>query len=122
MATLNRKLARSRVHRRIRKKLSGTPERPRLAVSFSGRHVYAQVIDDTKGITLAAACTTEKDFLGAKDEAHANKATAEKIGKLVAERALGKQIKSVVFDRGGFQYHGKVKSLADAARAGGLEF
>jgi len=110
------------VRRRIRKKISGTPERPRLAVSFSGRHIYAQVIDDSKGVTLASANTTEKDFLGAKDEAHANCATAEKIGKLLAERAKGKSITSVVFDRGGFQYHGKVKTLADAARAGGLEF
>lgn len=122
MATLNRKLARARVRRRIRKKISGTTERPRLAVSFSGRHVYAQVIDDTKGVTLASACSTEKDFLASRADAHANIATAEKIGKLVAERAIGKSIKTVVFDRGGFQYHGKVKSLADAARAGGLEF
>jgi large subunit ribosomal protein L18 len=122
MATLNRKRVRSRIRFRIRKKIAGTAERPRLAVSFSGRHVYAQVIDDTQGKTLVSANTTEKGFLAEGSAAHANSATAEKIGKLLAERALGKQIKAVVFDRGGFKYHGKVKTLADAARAGGLEF
>jgi large subunit ribosomal protein L18 len=122
MATLNRKRVRSRIRHRIRKKIAGTAERPRLAVSFSGRHVYAQVIDDSKGVTLASANSTEKDFLADKSKAHANKDTAGKIGTLLAERALGKSIKAVVFDRGGFKYHGKVQTLADAARAGGLEF
>ncbi len=108
-------------HKRIRKRVSGTQERPRLAVHFSGKNIYAQVIDDLAGTTLAAAATTEKDFKAAK-ASRANKETAVKIGKLVAERSLGKNVKKVVFDRGGFLYHGKVKALADAAREGGLEF
>jgi large subunit ribosomal protein L18 len=108
-------------HTRIRKKVAGTPQRPRLAVHFSGQHIYAQVIDDEVGKTLAAANTTEKLF--ADDAAsRANKSTAEKVGKLVADRAKSKDITKVVFDRGGFIYHGKVKALADAARDGGLEF
>jgi large subunit ribosomal protein L18 len=121
MATFNRKAARARLHRRIRKKLSGTAERPRLAIHFSGKHVYAQVIDDDAGKTLATATTTQKDLLG-KNKAAANRATAEMIGKVIAERAAEKKIEKVVFDRGGFQYQGKVKALADAARAGGLKF
>lgn len=108
-------------HKRIRKRVSGTPERPRLAVHFSGKNIYAQVIDDAAGVTLASANTTEADFKNAKNT-RANKATAEKIGQTVAERAKAKNIARVVFDRGGFQYHGKVKALADAAREGGLEF
>ena len=107
-------------HERLRKKVSGTPARPRLAVHFSGKNVYAQVIDDEAGKTLASANTTEKD-LRAKT-ARANVATAIEIGKKVAERAKAKNIGKVVFDRGGFIYHGKVKALADAAREGGLEF
>ena len=98
-------------HKRLRKKVSGTSERPRLAVNFSGRHIRAQVIDDTKGVTLAAASTQEKS-----SPAGANVANAITVGKLLAERT------KVVFDRGGWQYHGKVKALADAARQGGLEF
>ena len=108
-------------HARLRKKISGTPERPRLAVHFSGQHIYAQVIDDEAGKTLAAVSTTEKEFRDDKSN-RANKVTAEKVGKLVADRAAGKNIKKVVFDRGGFIYHGKVKALADAAREGGLDF
>jgi large subunit ribosomal protein L18 len=108
-------------HERLRKKISGTPERPRLAVHFSGQHIYAQVIDDEAGKTLAAVCTTEKEFRDDKTS-RANKVTAEKVGKLVAERAKGKNVEKVVFDRGGFIYHGKVKALADAAREGGLDF
>ncbi len=108
-------------HERLRKKISGTPERPRLAVHFSGQHIYAQIIDDEAGRTLAAVCTTEKEFREDKSS-RANQATAEKVGKLVADRAVGKNIKKVVFDRGGFIYHGKVKALADAARDGGLDF
>jgi len=104
-------------HRRIRKKVSGTSERPRLAVNFSGRHIRAQVIDDTKGVTLAAASTQEKAA-----RAGANVANATAVGKLVADRAKAKSISKVVFDRGGFQYQGKVKALADAAREAGLEF
>jgi len=104
-------------HKRIRKKVAGTPGRPRLAVHFSGRHVSAQVIDDTKGVTLAAASTQEK---AAKPGA--NVANAQAVGKLVADRAKAKSVSKVVFDRGGFQYQGKVKALADAAREAGLEF
>lgn len=109
-------------HTRIRKKVSGTPERPRLAVHFSGKNVYAQVIDDTIGETLVAVQTTEKAFRAETKSVHANQATAEKVGALVAERSKSKNISAVVFDRGGFMYHGKVKALADAARAGGLQF
>ena len=108
-------------HTRIRQRVTGTPERPRLAVHFSGRHIYAQVIDDSVGKTVAAASTVESS-VKANRRTNANVTMAEKLGKLVAERSLQKNIKTVVFDRGGFSYHGKVKALADAARAGGLEF
>jgi large subunit ribosomal protein L18 len=120
MATF-RKAARQRVHQRIRKKVTGTAQRPRLSVHFSGKHVYAQVIDDNSGRTLAAASTTERALVG-KDKAAANRTTAEQVGKAIAERSLAKKLERVVFDRGGFLYHGKVKALADAARAGGLKF
>jgi large subunit ribosomal protein L18 len=120
MATI-RKAARHRVHQRIRKNVAGTAQRPRLSVHFSGKHVYAQVIDDNSGRTLAAASTTERSLLS-KDKAAANKNAAEQIGKAIAERLLAKKLERVVFDRGGFLYHGKVKALADAARAGGLKF
>jgi large subunit ribosomal protein L18 len=109
-------------HARIRKKVSGTAERPRLAVHFSGKNIYAQVIDDTIGKTLASVQTTEKAFRAETKNVGANKATAEKVGTLVADLAKSKNISAVVFDRGGFKYHGKVKVLADAARAGGLQF
>jgi len=108
-------------HQRLRKKVAGTPERPRLAVHFSGKNIYAQVIDDEAGKTLASASTTEKDLRAGKVP-RANVETAVKVGKIVAERARAKNIGKVVFDRGGFIYHGKVKALADAAREGGLEF
>jgi large subunit ribosomal protein L18 len=121
MATFNRKAARERLHRRIRKKISGTAERPRLSIHFSGKHVYAQVIDDDAGKTLIAVATTEKALAG-KNKAAANRASAEVVGKTIAERSLNKKIDKVVFDRGGFQYQGKVKALADAAREGGLKF
>lgn len=108
-------------HVRLRKKVSGTPERPRLAVHFSGQHIYAQVIDDTAARTIAAVNTTEADFRGDKTT-RPNVATAVKVGKLLAERARSKNVGAVVFDRGGFIYHGKVKALADAAREAGLSF
>jgi len=108
-------------HQRLRKKVAGTPERPRLAVHFSGKNIYAQIIDDEAGKTLASANTTEKDLRGSPAP-RANVATAIKVGKVVAERARARSINKVVFDRGGFIYHGKVKALADAAREGGLEF
>ena len=117
----SRKEIRHRIHTRIRKRVNGTAERPRLAVHFSGRHVYAQVIDDDAGRTLAAAGTTEA-ALASKGKASANSASAQKVGKALAERLLAKNVAKVIFDRGGFQYHGKVKALADAAREGGLQF
>jgi large subunit ribosomal protein L18 len=107
-------------HKRLRKKVTGTPERPRLAVHFSGKHIYAQVIDDSVGRTIASANTTEAELKALKPKANA--ATATTVGKLVAERAKAKDVSKVVFDRGGYIYHGKVKALADAAREGGLHF
>ena len=113
-----RKAAHRVVHRRVRRKVSGTTARPRLAVHFSGQHVYVQLIDDTKGVTHAAASTAEKDTT----VKGANVASAIKIGELIAQRARAQQVEAVVFDRGGFTFHGKVKALADAARSGGLKF
>ncbi len=118
MATQNRKAIRARIHARIRRKLSGTTERPRLAVYFSNTNVYAQIIDDEAGKTIVSASTKEKGY-GA---AQANSANAIKIGALIAERAKEKNITTVVFDRAGFIFHGKVKALADAAREKGLLF
>jgi large subunit ribosomal protein L18 len=120
MAT-DRKAARQRVHQRIRKRVSGTAERPRLAIHFSARHVYAQVIDDDEGRTVVSASTAEPELLG-KSKPAASRSSAELVGKTIAERLRAKKTDTVVFDRGGFQYHGKVKALADAARAGGLKF
>jgi large subunit ribosomal protein L18 len=116
-ATNSRKLR----HIRLRKKVSGTSERPRLAVHFSGQHITAQVIDDLSGTTLASVNTTEESFRK-ETGSRANVETATKVGKLIAERGLANKIQKVVFDRGGFMYHGKVKALAEAAREGGLEF
>ena len=121
MGVFNRKAAQERVHRRIRKKVAGTAARPRLSVHFSGKHVYVQVVDDDAGRTLAAASTMETSLVG-PDKVAANRASAEIIGKAIAERALTKKIENVVFDRGGFLYHGKMKALADAARERGLKF
>lgn len=120
MSKINRKATRAKVHRRLRKKISGTSVRPRLAVHFSNRHVYAQIIDDTKGITLCSASTS--DALIASPDKLANCDTATKVGVLIAEKAKAANISEVVFDRGGFIYCGKVKALADAAREGGLKF
>ena len=118
MARESRNEIRARVHKRIRKKMGGTPDRPRLAVFRSLNHIYVQVIDDQQGHTLVSAGSTEKD-LKVKG---GNVEGAKLIGKAVAERAKEKGITKVVFDRGGFQYHGRVKALAEAARAAGLEF
>jgi large subunit ribosomal protein L18 len=118
MAIKDRKTIRRSVHNRIRKKIKGTAERPRLAVYFSNRNVYAQLIDDDKGHTIASASTKEKGFGDSK----ASVDTATKVGGSVAERALAQNISEIVFDRGGFVYHGKVKALADAAREKGLKF
>ncbi|MDD5198168.1 MAG: 50S ribosomal protein L18 [Terrimicrobiaceae bacterium] len=108
-------------HTRVRKKVSGSTERPRLAVHFSGRNITAQVIDDQAGVTLVSANTTEKE-LKPKAAGRANVANATEVGKLVAQRGAAKNIRQVVFDRGGNKYHGKVKALADAAREAGFEF
>jgi large subunit ribosomal protein L18 len=115
---IEKKEIRNRIHRRIRRKLSGTKERPRLAVFRSVAHIYAQVIDDVEGRTLVSASSVDKN---AKTNG-GNVAAAKAIGKLVAERAKEKGVKAVVFDRGGYQYHGRIKALADAAREAGLEF
>lgn len=114
-----RRLARAKRHTRVRKKIFGTPERPRLVVSRSLRHITAQVIDDTKGHTLVAATSQESSFEGFEGD---KKAKAAKVGELVAARAKEAGIEKVVFDRGGNAYHGRVAALADAARDGGLEF
>ena len=108
-------------HMRVRNRLSGTAERPRLAVFRSNNHMYAQIIDDTVGNTLVAASTAEK---AVKDELEKTNDVdaAAYVGKVIAERALEKGIKAVIFDRGGFVYHGKIQALADAAREAGLEF
>jgi large subunit ribosomal protein L18 len=108
---------RQRIHTRIRRKVRGNTERPRLAVFRSVAHIYAQVIDDAKGVTIVAASSSEKDATGTGG----NVAAAKEIGKRVAERAKAKGITRVVFDRGGYLYHGRVKALADAAREAGLE-
>ena len=119
-STNPRSAARIKRQARIRKKIKGTPERPRLSVFRSAKHVYAQVIDDTAGATLATASSVEKDFK-AQDKFENKKAAAAYVGKLVAERALDKGIKKVVFDRNGFLYHGRVKAISDGAREAGLE-
>ncbi|HLH39363.1 MAG TPA: 50S ribosomal protein L18 [Bryobacteraceae bacterium] len=108
---------RLRIHRRIRRRVKGTPERPRLAVFRSLKHIYAQVIDDHEGRTLAAASSNEKNGVNG-----GNIAGAKAVGKTVAERAREKGVKAVVFDRGGYLYHGRIKALAEAARQAGLEF
>jgi len=112
--------ARLKRHRRLRIKLSGTTERPRLNVYRSLQHIYAQVIDDTQGVTLASASTVDAELRGELDGVKADRASA--VGRLVAQRAKAKGIDKVVFDRGGYLYHGRVKALADGAREAGLEF
>jgi large subunit ribosomal protein L18 len=118
-STKQKQQARSRRHYRVRKKVEGTPERPRLAVFRSNKHISAQLIDDLNHRTLAAASTHEKDL---KDGATGNKTAAATVGRLVAERGKAAGVNQVVFDRGGFLYHGRVAAVADAAREGGLEF
>jgi large subunit ribosomal protein L18 len=116
---VSRNEIRLRIHRRIRKKVTGTPERPRLCVFRSLKHIYAQIIDDVHGRTLAAASSAAKSSGLAGG---GNVASAREVGRLIAERAKEKGIRRVVFDRGGYLYHGRVKALADAAREAGLEF
>jgi large subunit ribosomal protein L18 len=117
--TAKKTTARNRRHGRVRKKVQGTAERPRLAVFRSNRHISVQVIDDRAGVTLASASTYEKGF---GDAAKGNKDAAAKIGSTIAERAKAAGVTTVVFDRGGNLYHGRVAAVADAAREGGLEF
>ncbi|AMX84829.1 50S ribosomal protein L18 [Geobacillus subterraneus] len=116
---VDRNAVRKKRHARIRKKIVGTTERPRLSVFRSNKHIYAQIIDDTKSATIVSASTLDKEF--GLDSTN-NIDAAKKVGELVAKRALEKGIKQVVFDRGGYLYHGRVKALADAAREAGLEF
>ncbi len=114
----DRKMERTRRHIRVRRKISGTAERPRLCVYRSNTNLYAQIIDDVAGKTLAQASTLDKEI----KTKHANKEAAKEVGTLIAKRAAEKNIETVVFDRGGYIYHGVVKELAEAAREGGLKF
>jgi large subunit ribosomal protein L18 len=117
MANTSRAVIRTAIHKRIRRKVRGSTERPRLAVYRSLNHIYAQVIDDYQGQTVVSASTTEKELRGASG---GNVDAARRVGKAIAERALAKGIEQVVFDRGGYLYHGRIKALTDAARAAGL--
>ena len=117
--TKQKQRLRERRHRRVRKRVTGTAERPRLAVFRSNKHISAQIIDDVSGRTLVAAASIEKDL---KSAAGGNRDTAKKVGQLLGERAAAAGVSKVVFDRGGFLYHGRVAALADAAREAGLEF
>ena len=117
MANTNRAVIRTAIHSRIRRKVKGDTERPRLAIYRSLNHIYAQVIDDRQGQTLVSASTTEKDLRG---NSGGNLEAARRIGQTIAKRALAKGIEQVVFDRGGYLYHGRIKALTDAARAAGL--
>jgi len=117
MANTSRAIVREAIHRRIRRKVKGSGERPRLAVYRSLNHIYAQVVDDERGQTIVSASSTEKDLRGSTG---GNLDAARRIGKAIAERAIAKGIESVVFDRGGYLYHGRIKALTDAAREAGL--
>jgi large subunit ribosomal protein L18 len=114
-----RRVARARRHYRLRKNISGTPETPRLVVHRTSRHMHVQIIDDVAGHTLAAASTTEPEIRAMEGD---KKARGARVGELVAERAKAAGIEAVVFDRGGYQYHGRIAAVADAAREGGLKF
>ncbi len=118
ISKIDRKEERQRRHVRVRTKISGTAERPRLCVYRSNNNLYVQVIDDVKAVTLASASTLDKEI----KTKHSNKEAAKELGALIAKRAMEKNIKTVVFDRGGYIYHGVVKELAEAARESGLEF
>ena len=118
VSKIDKKAQRLKRHIRVRGKISGTPERPRLNVFRSNANIYAQIIDDVNGVTLASASTLDKEFEGAAGNCEA----AKKVGQLVAERAKAKGISAVVFDRGGYIYHGRVAALAEGAREGGLKF
>ena len=114
----DRKMERTRRHIRVRTKISGTAERPRLCVYRSNSNIYAQIIDDVKGVTLVQASTLDKEV----KTKYANKVAAKEVGALIAKKATAKKIETVVFDRGGYIYHGVIKELAEAAREGGLKF
>lgn len=116
---LDKNATRKKRHSRVRAKLSGTSARPRLNVFRSNKHIYAQIIDDMSGVTLASASTLDKEF---SLESTGNLEAAQKVGELVAKRAVEKGISSVIFDRGGYLYHGRIQALADAARENGLQF
>jgi len=118
---IDREKLRARRHLRVRKKISGTPDRPRLCVFRSNKHIYAQVIDDTTGHVLCSASTLDKELRSTLEKTW-NKDAAREVGKLVGKRALERGITTVVFDRGGYKYHGRVKELADGAREAGLKF
>ena len=118
VSKINKNAMRLKRHVRVRGKISGTPERPRLNVFRSNANIYAQIIDDVNGVTLVSANTLEKEFEGATGNCEA----AKKVGEAIAERARAKGIETVVFDRGGYLYHGRVKALAEGAREGGLQF
>ena len=118
ISKIDRKATRTRRHLRVRKKISGTAECPRLCVYRSNTNLYAQIIDDVAGNTIVSASTLDKDV----KTKHANKEAAKEVGALIAKKAIEKNIKTVVFDRGGYIYHGVVKELAEAAREAGLEF
>lgn len=119
ISKVSKNVKRQKRHLRIRKNISGTPEKPRLNVFRSNSQIYAQIIDDVNGVTLVSASSLDKE-LGVQNGGNVQAATS--VGTLVAQRALAANIKNVVFDRGGYLYHGRVKALADAARAAGLEF
>ena len=118
---LSREAHRQRIHLRMRKKVVGTPDRPRLCVHRSGRHIRAQVIDDAAGRTVVSASSLDKD-VRAQIRGGGNVAASKVVGKMIAERARAKGVAKVVFDRGGYQYHGRVQALAEAAREAGLQF
>ncbi|MGB4751329.1 MAG: 50S ribosomal protein L18 [Fervidobacterium sp.] len=118
----DRKRLRLMRHKRLRKRISGTPERPRLSVYRSEKHIYAQIIDDTKGVTLVAVSTVEEELRNKLNQKTWNVQAAKEVGKIIAERATAKGIKEIVFDRGGYKYHGRIKALADSARESGLKF
>ena len=118
VSKIDKKAMRARRHVRVRAKISGTPERPRLNVFRSNANIYAQIIDDVNGVTLVSANTLEKEFEGATGNCEA----AKKVGAVLAERAKAKGIEEVVFDRGGYIFHGRVAALAEGAREGGLQF
>ena len=117
MAKTSRAVVRTAVHKRIRRKVSGTTQHPRLAIYRSLNHIYAQVIDDERGVTIVSASTTEKDLRGATG---GNIEAAKRVGREIAQRALAKGISRIVFDRGGYLYHGRVKALTEAVREAGL--